>query len=189
MSRRSIAVLERNLKFARDRATFLARTDRPVKATVDRRPKRVVGYRSSLMKFTAGSVLLQLQASEAGFLFFGGLAGLNLIDNTGVLLADAAAAPRKFKPAQISAVVGDPTPTVKTAQGSRRRYVKYSRLATGEQQASFTAPISLAPATVTTDQQQNAAKLLGASATIVAKLGGTYGRAFFIPEQFTSVIK
>jgi len=189
MSRRSVALLERELQFARNRATFLARTDRPVKATVDKRPKQAVGYRSALLKTSAGGVLLQIQASESGITFFGGIAALGLIANTGTLLADASPSPRKFKPAQISAVVGDPTPTVKTAQGSRRRYVKYSRLATGEQQASFTAPISLAPATVTTDQQQNAAKLLGASATIVAKLGGTYGRAFFIPEQFTSVIK
>jgi len=189
MSRTSIAVLERELQFAKNREAFLKRTDRPVKATVDKRPKMKIGYRSALLKTSAGSLLVKIQASESAVTFFGGLTVLGLIANTGTNLEDANTAPRKFTPSQITAVVGDPTPTVRTAEGSKRRYIKYSRLATGEAQASYTAPISNGVDTTTTLPEQNAkAVVLGVSPAIIAKLGGSYGRVFFTPEKYTSVI-
>jgi hypothetical protein len=186
MSRKSIAVLERNLEHARKREAYMKRTDRPVKPTVDKRPKILIGYRSALIKTSTASALLKIQASDSSVTWFGGAGPLGLIVNTGANLDDALPAPRGLTPSQIHAVVGDTTPSVKIAAGSGRRYIKYSANAAGEAQSSYNAPISNGTDTTTTlDEQQNKAQSLGVSGPIAAKLGGEYGRVWFTPERYS----
>lgn len=187
MARTSIAVLERELEYARKREAYLKRTDRPVKPTVDPRPKVLVGYRSSLITLTATSALLKFQASQPSIAFFGGVTPLGLFANTGAALDDATPPPRGFKPATIKATVGDATPTVRTAAGSGRRYINYAANAAGNAQAHYSAPISKADTSVTSDEQQDAATLRATA--IAGALGGEYGRVSFVPERFTQSLR
>ena len=184
MSRVSLAVLERELDYARKRDAYLrSTTARPVKATVDKRPKQLVSYRSSSLLTGTTSNLYKLQATVSSLAFFKGIAALGLGD----VLTDASPIPRGFRPARISAVVGDPTPTVQTAKGSTRRYIKYSANSTGEAQSHYSAPISKTGNSVTADAQKDFATLL--SVAVKDKLGGQYGRASFTPEKFTSSLQ
>jgi len=184
MARQSIAVLERELEYARKREAFLrSTTARPVKTTVDSRPKQLVAYRSSTLLTGTNSNLYAVQATSSSIIFFNGLAALGL----SATLTDAAPIPRGFKPAKISAVVGDSTPTVKIAAGSTRRYIKYSANSAGEAQSHYSAPISKVETNVTTDEQKDFATLLAAA--IGGKLGGQYGRVSFTPEKFTSSLR
>ena len=183
MARISIAVLERNLEYARKREAYLrSTTARPVKLTVDKRPKKLVAYRSSLLLTGGASNLYKVQASEAGLLFFGGTALTVLGIST--TLTGASPAPRNFIPAKINAVVGDPTPTVKTAVGSTRRYIKYSANATAGAQSCYSAPISRLESLVTATEQSAFAVLLGVATK--PKIGLQYGRIWFTPEKYTS---
>lgn len=187
MARTSIAVLERELEYARKREAYLQRTDLPVKTTVDPRPKTLVGYRSSLIRLTAASALLKVQASLPSLVFFGNQAALGLVANTGAALDDATPAPRGFKPAMIKATVGDATPTARTAKGSGRRYINYAASAAGNAQAHYSAPISKVATTVTADDQQDAATVRATA--INASLGGDYGRVSFVPERFVQSLR
>jgi len=187
MARISIATLERELAFARKRETFLKRTDRPVKQTVDPRPKVLIGYRSSLIKIGATNALLKIQVSQPSLVFLGNATALGLIANTGAALDAAVPAPRGFKAALIKATVGDVTPNVRTAEGSGRRYINYAANTQGNAQAHYSAPISKIGTTVTSDEQQNAAT---ARATAISgSLGGEYGRVSFVPERFTQSLR
>jgi len=184
MARTSVAILERELEYARKREAYLkSTTARPVKSTVDSRPKQLVAYRSSGLLTGAVSNLYKVQATSSSILFFNGLAALGLSGT----LTDAQPAPRGFKPAKISAVVGDATPTVKVAAGSTRRYIKYSANSSGEAQSHYSAPVSKVEALVTTDEQKDFATLLAAA--IEGKLGGQYGRVSFTPERFTNSLR
>lgn len=187
MARTSIAVLERELEYARKREAYLKRTDRPVKQTVDPRPKTLVGYRSSLVQLSATSALFKIQASLPSLVFFGNQAALGLVTNTGTNLDDATPPPRGLKPAMIKATVGDATPNVRTAAGSGRRYINYAANAAGNAQAHYSAPISKIDTSVTPDEQQDAA---AARATAInGQLGGDYGRVSFTPERFTQSLR
>ena len=184
MSRVSIAVLERELEYARKRDAYLrSTTARPVKLTVDSRPKQLVAYRSSSLLTGTTSNLYKVQATVSSLAFFNGIAALGL----GAILTDASPSPRGFQPAKISAVVGDATPSVKTAKGSTRRYIKYSANSVGDAQSHYSAPISKVETNVTADEQKDFATLLAAA--VDGKLGGQYGRVSFIPEKFTSSLK
>lgn len=184
MGRVSVAVLERELAYAKKREEYLrSTTARPIKTTVDNRPKTLVAYRSSSLLTGAISNLYKVQATVASLAFFNGVAALGL----SATLTDAAPIPRGFKPAKISAVVGDATPTVKTAVGSTRRYIKYSASSTGEAQSHYSAPVSKVETNVTADEQKNFATLLAAA--IDGKLGGQYGRVSFTPEKFVSSLR
>lgn len=187
MARTSIAVLERNLEYARKREAWLKRTDRPVKQSVDRRPKVLVGYRSSLVQLSASSALFKIQASEPSVIFFGGATLLGLVANTGTALDDATAAPRGFKPAMIKATVGDATPSVRIAAGSTRRYINYAANAAGSAQAHYSSPVSKVDTIVTGEEQNDTA--LARAAAINSSLGGDYGRVSFVPERFTQSLK
>ena len=183
MARVSVAVLERNLEYARKREAYLrSTTARPVKATVDKRPKKLVAYRSSLLLTGGASNLYKVQASESSLTFFGGTALTGLGIST--TLTGASPAPRNFKPAKINAVVGDPTPVVKIAAGSTRRYVKYSANSAGEAQSSYSSPISKAEGLATPTEQSTLAAVLGAA--IKPKIGAQYGRIWFTPEKYIS---
>jgi hypothetical protein len=184
MARVSIAVLERELEYARKREAYLrSTTARPVKATVDARPKQLVAYRSSSLLTGAISNLYKVQATSASLVFFNGIAALGL----SATLTDASPAPRGFQPAKISAVIGDATPSVKIAAGSTRRYIKYSANSAGDAQAHYSAPVSKVEPNVTADEQKDFATLLAAA--IDGKLGGQYGRVSFTPEKYTSSLK
>jgi hypothetical protein len=187
MSRTSVAILERELEFARKREAWLKRTDRPVKQTVDPRPKILVGYRSSLVKVGAASAFFKIQASAPSLVFLGAQAALGLTANTGSNLDEAIRPSRGFKPAMIKATVGDATPSVRTARGSGRRYINYAANAQGNAQAHYSAPISKIETLVTADEQK-AAAVTRANA-ITSTLGGDYGRVSFTPEQFTQALK
>ena len=190
MARISIAVLERELEYARKREAYLrSTTARPVKLTVDKRPKTLVGYRSSLIEVGVGTALIKIQASAPSLLFFGGATPLGLIENSTTNLDLAIPSPRNFKPAQIRVTVGDTTPSVKTAKGSGRRYIKYSANSAGEAQSAYSSPVCKNDAANTPDEQQTQAETLAGSAVIKAKLGSEYGRVYFVPEKFTSSLK
>lgn len=188
MGRVSIAVLERNLEYARKRELYLrSTTARPLKTTVDKRPSVLVGYRSSLIEVGTGTALIKVQASQPSLIFFGNTSALGLIASTGTLLDNAIPKPRGFKPATIKATVGDATPSVKTAAGSGRRYIKYSANNAGGLQSAYSAPICKVGTSNTPDEQQTQAEAV--STAIDAALGGEYGRAYFVPEKFTSSLK
>lgn len=186
MARTSIAVLERELEYARKREAYLKRTDRPIKATVDNRPKILVGYKSSLVVIGAASVTYKVPVVQSSFNFLAGSptghAALGLIASGTTDFGLAQPKPKGLKPARLAVVVGDATPTVKTAKGSGRRYIQYSASATGEAQSSYSSPISKTDALVTPAEQKTAATTR--IAAIKNLLGGAYGRATFIPEQF-----
>lgn len=187
MARTSVAVLERELEFARKREAYLKRTDRPVKQTVDPRPKTIVGYRSSLLQTSSASQFFKVQASLPSLVFFGNQAALGLTPNTGNNLADASLPPRGFKPAMLKATVGDTTPTVRTAKGSGRRYINYAANAQGNAQAHYSAPISKVDTIVSPEEQQDAAVVRATA--INGQLGGDYGRVYFEPERFTQSLR
>ncbi len=187
MARTSSAILERELDYAKKREAYLRRTDRPVKPTVDNRPKILVGYKSSLVVVGAASITYKVSVVESSFNFLAGgatgHAALGLIQKatTGDYLL-AQPKPKALKPARLSVTVGDATPTVKIAKGSGRRYINYAASAAGEAQAHYSSPISKTDALVTPAEQKLAAE--NRILTLKNQLGGTYGRAIFTPEQF-----
>lgn len=186
MARVSIAVLERELEYARKRETYLKRTDRPVKATVDNRPQILVGYKSSLILVGAASVTYRVPVVQSSFNFLAGgstgHAALGLIASGHADFALAQPKPRGFKPARLSVTVGDATPTVKTAKGSGRRYINYAASAAGEAQSHYSSPVSKNDTLATPAEQKTAATTRITALT--SQLGGAYGRATFTPETF-----
>jgi hypothetical protein len=187
MARTSIAVLERELEYARKREAYLKRTDRPVKTTVDKRASVLVGYRSSLIEIGAGTALVKVQVSQPSLIFFGNEIALGLLESTGTNLDSAIPKPRGFTPAMIKATVGDATPTVRTAAGSGRRYVKYSANNAGGAQSAYSAPVCKDDPANTPEEQQTQAEAVATA--IDGALGGEYGRVYFTPEKFTSSLK
>lgn len=188
MARTSIAVLERELEYARKREAYLkSTTARPVKTTVDKRASVLVGYRSSLIELGTGTALFKVQASQPSLVFFGNEAALGLIVSSGTNLDQASPKPRGFTPAMIKAIVGDATPQVKTAAGSGRRYVKYSANNTGGAQSSYSAPVCKNDPANTPDEQSTQAETVATA--IDGALGGEYGRVYFTPEKFISSLK
>lgn len=112
-----------------------------------------------------------IKASRPAITFFGGIAALGLV------APDASPGlPRGFKPSKIRATLGKATPVPKTAELSKRKYLKYSKDADNDTRATYTAPIS----GNTVLALQNAYK-----AILLAKKDdvGEYGRIAFIPEQ------
>lgn len=188
MARTSIAVLERELEYARKREAYLkSTTARPVKNTVDKRPSVLVGYRSSLIEVGTGTALVKVQASQPSLVFFGNETALGLIKSEGTNLDLAIPKPRGFTPAMIKATVGAVNPTVRTAAGSGRRYVKYSGNSTGGAQSAYSAPVCKNDPANTPEEQATQAETVANA--IDGALGGEYGRVYFVPEKFTSSLK
>lgn len=186
MARNSVAILERELEYARKRDAYLKRTDRPVKQTVDNRPQILVGYKSSLITIGAASVTYKVPVVQSSFNFLaGGASGhgvLGLIAQSATDFGLAQPKPRGLKPARLSVTVGDATPTVRVAKGSGRRYINYAASAAGEAQAHYSSPVSKTDALVTPAEQK--AMATTRITALNSQLGGTYGRAIFTPEQF-----
>jgi hypothetical protein len=186
MARTSVAVLERELEYARKREAWLKRSDRPVKQTVDRRPKVLVGYKSSLITIGAASITYKVQVVQTSLTFIAGsatgFAALGLIGPSDTDFALAQPKPKALKPAMVRVSVGDATPSVRTAAGSGRRYINYAANAAGDAQAHYSAPVSNTGALVTPAEQKTAATTR--INAIRNNLGGSYGRATFIPETY-----
>ena len=181
--------LQKELEYATKRQAYLARTDKPVKTTVDARPKTIVGYRSALVKIGTANALIAVQASSAALTKFGTLASLGLVANTGTNLDDAIKEPKGFKPAQIHGIVGATSPTVATAAGSGRRYIKYNANATGNAQSSFSVPVSKVGATVTTEEQSTTAQAVATAKKADFNAGEAgYGRIWFTGEEYSTVL-
>jgi hypothetical protein len=108
MSRKPVYLLERELEFARRRAAFYARTDRPVKPTVDRRPRQKVGYAAPSLTKGSATPVVQISASEESITWFG-INNLGLYVPTDTAYADGIPKPKALKPAMVRAVVGTAT--------------------------------------------------------------------------------
>jgi hypothetical protein len=179
MARHSVALLQRELTYAQNRAAHLAAPPATIKATTDPRPKTLVGYNSVLITRAGVGEMVQVQVPEHSITFFT-LAALGLIDKAVTAFDSAIPTPRHFKPAKVHLLKGASTPTVVTAVGSKRPYKKYTAISTGAAQASYSAPISKASG-VTSALQEAA---VGAIATAKATEIGVYGRVWFTPEFF-----
>lgn len=177
--------LQKELEYAQKRQAYLANTTKPVKQTVDKRIKTKFGYHSSLVKIGAATALISLEVSEEAVAKFGNASALGLVANTANALDTAIKEPKGFKPAQIHGVVGTSTPTVATARGSGRRYIKYTANATGASQSSFTAAISTGAIGATPQAQRDKASDVAnaVKSSFNADANG-YGRLWFTPEQY-----
>lgn len=112
-----------------------------------------------------------VKASRAAVTFFNGL------DDLGLAAPDTSPyAPRGFQPAKVRATRGRANGVEKTADLSKRRYLKYSVDASGETRATYTAPISA----ISADALGTRFQTLGNS--LRTELG-EYGRLAFIAEK------
>jgi hypothetical protein len=179
MARHSVALLERELLYAKNRATALAAPPTSIKPTTDPRPKTLYGYNSVLITRAGVGELVRIQVPDHSVTFFT-LAALGLIDKAVTAFDSAIPTPRHFQPAKVHLVRGASTPTVVTAKNSKRPYKKYTAIATGAAQSSYSAPISKASG-VTAAIQEAA---VGAIATAKLVDTGVYGRVWFTPEYF-----
>ena len=165
----SVASLQRRLTEAKTRDAALKTrqaTAEPKVGTGQANPTDSYKYESI---FTDTSFIIK--ASRPAVTFFGGIAPLGLV------APDASPGlPRGFKPSKIRATIGNAKPEPKTAELSKRRYLKYSKDASTNTRATFTSPIS----------SNTIAGLQAAyKAILTAKKDdvGEYGRIAFIPEQ------
>jgi hypothetical protein len=177
--------IQRELDYARAREAYYSNPNRPVKQTVDPRPRIQVVYAPLFFKVGAVYPELLLSASSAGVARMGGAAALGLV-TTAIAIAEAGRPPRNFKPTILHAMVGDATPNMKRAyNGTGRRYVDYSGNTTGNAQAHFSAPVSCGNSTPTIDElETRVASIRGA---IVASLGA-YGRLWVDFEKSNKVL-
>jgi hypothetical protein len=159
------------------------------KATVDKRPRFRVGYRSLYKTIsttgTGGAAattnaVISISASEAATRWFEGVAaGAALTDANAKLGLDYSNVSdyievAKFTPSKIFAVVGGTPTAVRTKYNSR--YVKYTANSQGEAQSSYTAPISIKAGTI------NAGLIITAAQAIAIdkkKVVGEYGRMWY----------
>lgn len=165
----SVAALQRRLNEAKVRETNLKNrqaTAEPKVGSGQSNPTDPYKYKSI---FTDG--FFNVRASRPAITFFGGAAKLGLAE------PDASPnLPRGFQPAKIRATRGRSRGAEKTAELSKRKYLKYSIDADGETRATYTAPISAA--TVAALQTTYRTILQDKKDDI-----GEYGRLVFIPER------
>jgi hypothetical protein len=166
------------------REAYLAKTDRPIKETVSKRPMTAVVYRSTLIKSTNGTIsqLLEIEGSERAIKFFGNGAQEAGLAALGLTLASAAAdplvsKPRFWTPAKVNAAVGLGTPIPKKSSWGTRVVKSKS--------ATYSAPISLAATNVTYDLLDAKAKTLYTA--ISSRLGDlSYASFYLSPEMFNN---
>jgi transposase-like protein len=179
--RKSVEDLQKQLAFAQARKTYLA-TDRPRKATNDNRAKDVYGYLSTNLATATLSPIIKVQAPRKAVVFFGGATALKLVPPTDEAFEDSIPLPRGFKPAQVHAFVGDSTPTIVTAKGSLRKYIKYARSTSSENQSSYTSAVNGTTPVSTSAEQVDTVKAI---ATAIKTTVTEYGRVWYTPEVFT----
>lgn len=179
--------LQKELEFATKRQAYLQRTDKPVKSTVDKRIKTLIGYRSSLVVIGTANALIELQVSQEALVKFGNTTALGLLEGSNTLMDSAIKEPKGFKPAQIHGLVGTSTPTVAIAKGSGRRYIKYGTASTGGSQSSFSCACSSGDVSPTPAEQAAKAKTVAdAVKTAFNADANGYGRLWFTAEQYSS---
>ena len=185
-------MLERRAAQAKAREQYLTdkhKNTETFKATVDKRPRFRVGYRSLYKTIAATgtggaaattNAVISVSASEAAVRWFEGLAaGAELTDANAKLGLDYTAVSDyvevpKFTPSKILATIGG-TPTAARTKYNTR-YVKYTANAQGEAQASYTAPISIKTGAITAAAVITAAQAI---ATAKKKVIGEYGRMWY----------
>jgi hypothetical protein len=179
--------LQKELEYATKRQTYLANATKPVKQTVDKRIKTKVGYRSSLIILGTANALISLQVSQEALVKFGNTSALGLVVGTDATMDSAIKEPKGFKPAQIHGLVGTSTPTVATAKGSGRRYIKYGAGSAGNTQSSFSCAVSSGDVNPAPQEQAAKAKTVADSVKAVfnADTDG-YGRLWFTAEQYSN---
>ncbi len=165
----SVASLQRRLTEAKTREANLKTrqaTAEPKVGSGQSNPTDSYKYESI---FTDSAFIVK--ASRPAITFFGGIAAVGLV------APDASPGlPRGFKPSKIRATRGRGNPVEKTAELSKRKYLKYSVDADGETRGTFTAPIS---ANTVAGLQTLYRNILTSKKDDV----GEYGRIAFIPEQ------
>jgi len=186
MSRKPVYLLERELEFAKRRAAFYARTDRPTKPTVDRHPRQKVGYAAPCLTKGGATPVVQINASQDSITWFG-ISNLGLYVPTDTAYAGGIPKPKALKPAMVKAVVGTATPVVQTAQGSGRRYARYTASTAGNVQAHYSVPISKKATLVTAQEQEDQSAAVFTA--VQSKLTVTYSRFYYFPERFTNSYK
>lgn len=174
-------MIQRQLEYAQKRQTYYASTTRPVKGTRDASPRQLVSYIPLFLKVGTTYPKIKLNASEGAVTEFG-LTALGL-STAAADLADSQNAPRGFKPSRVHLTKGDATPTVQTAAGSGRRYIKYSASTSGTTQAHYSAPVSANNATPTVDEIETKVAAIG---TAKAGVIGDYGRLWLELERYPS---
>lgn len=179
MARRSLALLERELVFAKARQAYLATPRTRTNTTVNPNPKTLYGYRSANQSLGQESILYKVRVENSATNKFTEAAlGLTPTSNPD-FAKSALPAPRKFKPAKVHALFGAATPSVVTAKTSGRQYIKYAIDSTGAAQSSYSAPISKIASAVTEGEQRIAAGAIGVT---LKPAVGEYGRVWYTPE-------
>lgn len=169
--RKSVAQLQRQLKYAQARAKYVP-PEREPGGSVQRRPKTPVRYQAI---FDSGSAFYSVQTSSPGIAFFGGIAALGLA-------ADAGDPRLGGRPNMIKATVADGTPTRVRALPSGRSYIRYAAGSRNSNtQVSFSAALSADTATAVRTRFNTVAD------SIKSKLGGDYGRVWLEPERLKIV--
>jgi hypothetical protein len=173
-------IRKRQYENALKREAYLNKPDRPVKTTVEKRPKTKVVYRSYVLK--GGTPLVSrifgIEGSERSIAFFGGETAL------GLQLASAytdplIGAPRFFVPAKVNAGVGIAAPTAKRSPWGSRVIKSKS--------ANYSAPISGTDADVTYDEIDTKAKNIRTA--ITNKLGDLSYATFYVSPEIMNNYK
>jgi hypothetical protein len=185
----SAKIRKRQYEAAVRREEYLARTDRPYKETVSKKPKERVYYGSYLMKEAAKSYLVETQVSERAFNWLTGRApgadgeasataaaklGLKLsVVDTDIVVDH----PKFWQPAKIHAGIGLATPTAKKTPWGTRTTKTVS--------ANYSCAISGGIANVTYDSIMDKAKALFTDRA--GQLGDSSYRQFYLsPEMMNT---
>ena len=190
-------MLERRLENARKRQQYYNtknQNDATFNATVERRPRLRVGYRSLNQHVggeTTDHVRFSLLASERAVKWFEGVAATGTLTdgNTrlGLEYADLAEYIEitNFKPSRILASLGGNPTAARTDWGTR--YIKYSRNAAGTAQANYAAPISDKAGPFTSTDLATAAQTIANIAAIKSEIG-EYGRMWYELEPTSNTL-
>lgn len=182
--------IQKELEYAQKRAAYLTRTDRPVKQTVDKRIKTLVGYASALVKIGTTNALIALQVPQDALTKFGGELSLGLVVATGTALDGSIKEPKGFKPAQVHGLVGTSTPTVAIAKTTGRRYIKYGANSAGSAQATFSCAVSSGDTTpLESEQRAKAATVAASVKTVFNADADGYGRLWFTSEVYSLTLE
>lgn len=184
---KTVAQLQQQLTYAEKRAAYKPPTREPG-TTTNRRPKITADY-TATSPFLAAATKYTIQASENAIRWFGdgavagGLAELGLGQP-----GSSPAAPRGFHPNRIIVKIGG-TPELVHARASGRPYIKYTRASGGNNQSTYTAPVSVVVAEGgAAAGAALATKVKGIFTTIETRLGNGYGEAMFEPERLLQTV-
>jgi hypothetical protein len=170
---KSVAQIERDLLYAKNKAAY-KKPDPEENTSPRKQSKSAYTYKPMAIAFDdAAGTKYTVQVTEKAIQFYTAGA-LNLVEG-GV----HGSMPRGSRPSKVHAMVGNTTPKILKALGSKRPYIRYGDGTRGSKtQFTYTAPISIKTATAI--DTELAALFTG----VKEKLGGAYGRVWFEPEYF-----